>query len=331
MTFKTPLFLLLIPLVLPLLGFLYFRKQPPVFLFPSTAFVSGLPVTWRLRLKHMPFFLRIAVLALFILALAGPEKVLLDARSSSEGISMVLLLDTSTSMAAEDFTVNGQRINRLDVVKSVLKDFIAARPGDRLGLLAFAARPYTVSPLTADHAWLLQNLERVRFGLMDDGTAIGSAIAAGAARLRKTEGKSKVIILLTDGVNNAGKIAPLDAADTAATLGIKVYTIGAGTREMAPYPVKDLLGRTIYQNIKVEIDEDVLQKIAGKTGGAYFRATDTDSLKRIYERIDKLEKVKFDENGYRQVEGYFDIVLLAALALLLIEIILARTIFLRIP
>ncbi len=331
MTFQTPQFLLLIPLVLPALVYVYFRLKPPAFFFPSVAFVTGLPATWRTRLRHTPFVLRIVVLALFIVALAGPQTFLQDARSSAQGINMALLLDTSTSMAAEDFTLNGKRMNRLDVIKSVLKDFITAREHDRLGLIAFAAKPYTVSPLTADHAWLLQNLERVRFGLMEDGTAIGSAVAAGVARLRKAEGKSRVIVLLTDGVNNAGKMAPLEAADTAAALGIRIYTIGAGTREMAPYPVQDLFGRTVYQNVKIEIDEDVLRKIAEKTGGAYFRATDTDSLKSIYQRIDKMEKVKFDETGYRQVEAHFDIVLLAALALLFLEVILARTIFLRIP
>ena len=331
MTLKTPFFLILIPLLFPVFVSWYFRRKLPSFIFPSVSLVSGLPLTWRSRLKHLPFFLRMIVFLLFILALAGPENILQDSKISSEGISMVLVLDTSTSMAAEDFTVNAQRMNRLSVVKSVLKDFIASRSFDRLGLIAFAARPYTVSPLTIDHAWLLQNLERVHFGLIEDWTAIGSAIAAGTARLRQVEGKSKVIILLTDGVNNAGKISPLEAADAAASLGIKIYTIGAGTREMAPYPVKDLFGRTVYQNIKVEIDEEILQKIAMKTGGAYFRATDTDSLKNIYSRIDNLEKVKFEDNAYHQAELYFDIVLMVALGILLLEIVLARTIFLRIP
>jgi Ca-activated chloride channel family protein len=234
-------------------------------------------------------------------------------------------------MAAEDFSVNGQRKNRLDVVKSVLRDFIAGRPNDRLGLIAFAAKPYTVSPLTSDHGWLLANLDRVRFGLMDDGTAIGSAIAAGAARLRRTEGKGKVMVLLTDGVNNMGKVSPVEAAVAPAALGIKVYTIGAGTKGLAPYPVQDLFGRIVYQNVKIEIDEDVLKEIARRTGAEYFRATDTESLKTIYARIDKLEKVKFEENRYREVREHFDEVLLAALMLLLIEVILSRTLFLRLP
>ncbi len=331
MTFKTPLFLILIPLLIPPIIFLYFKRRPPAFIFPSAGFVSGLRATWRVRLRHVPFFLRLAVLSLFVVALAGPESVLEQANTRAEGINMVLVLDTSTSMAAEDFEVNGKRINRLDVVKSVLKDFIASRKNDRLGLIAFAAKPYTVSPLTSDHAWLLSNLERVRFGLMDDGTAIGSAIVAGEARLRKVEGKSKVMILLTDGVNNAGKVAPLEAADAAAALGIRIYTIGAGTKGLAPYPVQDLFGRTAYQNVKIEIDEDSLRKIAEKTGGEYYRATDTGSLKNIYERIDQLEKVKFEDNAYRQVTLHFDLVLLAGLALLLLEIVLARTVFLRIP
>ncbi len=331
MTFKTPAFFLLIPLLLPPLIYLYMRRRPPVFAFPSAGFMRGLQRTWRVRLMHVPFVLRTLVLVLFITALAGPQSVLEEAKSSSEGVNMALVLDTSTSMMAEDFTINGKRQNRLDVVKSVLKDFIVERANDRLGLIAFAARPYTVSPLTSDHNWLLANLERVRFGLMEDGTAIGSAIMAGVARLRKADGKSKVIVLLTDGVNNAGKISPLEAADAAAALGIKIYTVGAGTKELAPYPVQDLFGRVVYQQVKIEIDEDILRKIAATTGGEYFRATDTDSLKNIYDRINRLEKVKFEDTGYREVRELFDVVLWAALALLLVEVVLARTVFLRIP
>jgi len=331
MIFKTPSFLLLIPLLILPITYLYFLRRPPAFTFPSAAFAAGLRPTWRTRLRHVPFFLRLVVLTLFIVALAGPQSVLEESKSKAEGINMALLLDTSTSMAAEDFTINGKRINRLEVIKSVLKEFIMQRPNDRLGLIAFAAKPYTVSPLTSYHSWLLSNLERVKFGLMEDGTAIGSAIAAGVARLRKAEGKSNVIVLLTDGVNNSGKIVPLEAAEAAAALGIKIYTIGAGTKGLAPYPVQDLFGRTIYQSVKIEIDEDTLKAIAQKTGGEYFRATDTDSLKSIYERIDKLEKVKFEESSYRQVDELFDRFLLLALALLLMEVILARTIFLRIP
>ncbi len=331
MIFKTPAFLVLIPLLLLPLTYLYFFRRPPSFTFPSAAFAAGLRPTWRIRLRHVPFFLRLIVLTLFIVALAGPESVLEESKSKAEGINMALLLDTSTSMAAEDFTINGQRLNRLEVIKSVLKEFVMQRTNDRLGLIAFAAKPYTVSPLTSDHSWLLSNLERVKFGLMEDGTAIGSAIAAGVARLRKADGKSNVIILLTDGVNNAGKISPLEASEAAAALGIKIYTIGAGTKGFAPYPVQDLFGRTVYQNVKIEIDEDTLKKVAEKTGGEYFRATDTDSLKSIYERIDKLEKVKFEESSYRQVKELFDRFLLVALLILLIEVILARTVFLRIP
>ena len=331
MTFKTPAFLILIPLLLPPLVYLYFRRRPAAFLFPSLSFTDGLARTARTRLRHLPFFLRLLVLTLVIIALAGPQKVMEESKTRAEGISMALLLDTSTSMAAEDFTINGQRKNRLEIIKSVLREFVLSRKADRLCLIAFASKPYAVCPLTSDHGWLLENLDRVRFGLMEDGTAIGSAITAGVARLRKVEGKSKVIILLTDGVNNAGKIAPLEAADAAAVLGIKIYAIGAGTKGLAPYPVQDLFGRTVYQQVKIEIDEDMLKKVAEKTGGEYFRAIDTDSLKSIYSRIDSLEKVKFEENTYRQVDELFDRFLLAALFLLLVEIILARTLLLRLP
>ena len=331
MTFKTPIFLALIPVVIPLLIVWYWRRSSAVFSFPTTSLLKDIPSSWRVRFRHTPFFMRLIVVTLVLIALAGPRTLLQESNLQGEGVNMALLLDTSTSMAAEDFTINGVRQNRLDVIKSVLKDFISQRTNDRLCLIAFAAKPFTVSPLTADHAWLLANLERVRFGLMEDGTAIGSAIAAGTARLRKTEGKSKVIILLTDGINNAGKLAPLEAAQAAAALGIRIYTIGAGTKDMAPYPVQDLFGRTVYQNVKIEIDEDTLRKIAELTGGEYFRATDTDSLKQVYTRIDQLEKVKFEDNGYRQVEEHFGLFLLLAMGLFFLEVILARTIFLKIP
>jgi Ca-activated chloride channel homolog len=188
-----------------------------------------------------------------------------------------------------------------------------------------------VCPLTTDHAWLGANLDRVDFGLIEDGTAIGSAIASGANRLKGVKAKSKIMILLTDGINNAGKIDPMAAAEAAKAIGVRVYTIGAGSRGPVPYPTMDLFGRRVYQNVQIDIDEDTLKKIAELTSGQYFRATDTESLKAIYDQIDKLEKVKIEEQGYRQYEEYFDKVLLAALLVLILEVVLGKTVFLKIP
>ncbi|MBF0123027.1 MAG: VWA domain-containing protein [Candidatus Omnitrophica bacterium] len=331
MEFRTPFLLLLIPFVIPILVWMYTRQRPPTFIFSSVQILKGLRVTWKMRLRHLPFLLRIFVVLLFIVALSGPRKPLAENKAFFDGIDIVLLVDTSTSMAAEDFTINGKQANRLEAIKNVVRDFVDKRKGDRIALISFAALPYTVCPLTTDHGWLQENLARINFGMMEDGTAIGSAIASGANRLRFVEGKSKVIILLTDGINNRGKMDPLKAAEAAQALGVRIYTIGAGTLGEAPYPVTDIFGRRGYQNVPVEIDEDTLKAIAQMTGGQYFRATDTASLKAIYEQIDKMEKVKFEEHGYQQYEEFFSIVLFAALLILLLEVLLSRTLFLKIP
>ncbi|MBF0486283.1 MAG: VWA domain-containing protein [Candidatus Omnitrophica bacterium] len=331
MSFKSPLLLILIPTVLPILVAHYFRHHKSFVAFSSSSFFKGLKTTWKMRAQHLPFFLRILSLALFILAFSGPRVVVEESKITTEGIDIVLLVDTSTSMAAEDFTMNGKRANRLSIIKKVVNDFIQKRKSDKIGLIAFAAKPYTVCPLTMDYAWLTENLNRIQFGIMDDGTAIGSAIASGVNRLRGAKGKSKVMVLLTDGINNAGKIDPLTAAKTAEPFGIKIYTIGAGTRGLAPYPVTDLFGRTVYQNVKIEVDEETLKKIAEATGGQYFRATDTESLENIYKQIDQLEKTKIEESGYRQYNELFGKILWVAILVLLMEVVLGRTVFLRIP
>ncbi len=331
MIFKTPWVLFFIPAIV--FGFLLYtwRAKVPSFRFSSGALVEGLKQSWRVRLIRSPLFLRLLTILLFMIALAGPRSPLGETQHHSEGINIVLVMDVSTSMAAEDFTLNNKRANRLDVVKQVIADFIQKRPGDRIGLVAFAARPYTVSPLTSDHEWIGKNLQRVKFGLMEDGTAIGSAIASAVNRVRDVEGKSKVVVLLTDGINNAGKIDPIAAAKAAEAKGVRIYTIGTGSRGPVPYPTMDLFGRTVYQNVQIDIDEDMLKEIARLTNGAYFRATDTMSLKNIYDQIDQMEKVKFEETGFRQYEEHFDKFLLLALILLIFESILSRTVFLRIP
>ena len=234
-------------------------------------------------------------------------------------------------MLSEDFSLDSGRANRLEVVKSVVRDFVTARGGDRIGLVLFSARPYTQCPLTLDHGWLLQNLDRAEIGMIEDGTAIGSALAIAAGRLEHSEAKSKLVILLTDGQNNAGRLSPLTAADAAHTLGIKVYTIGAGTRGMAPYPTRDLFGNTVYRPIRVDIDEETLLKIAQTTGGRYFRATDTASLQAVYETINQLERTPFRAPLYLDYDELYPWCIVVALALVGLETVLNHTLLRKLP
>lgn len=331
MTFKDPWVILFIPAVLIALYF-WARRQPPASIrFPAKELIAGLPVSGKIRFRHLPVILRGIVLALFLTALAGPRAVFKQTLQESAGIDIVLAIDASGSMAAEDFTIGNQRLNRLDIVKNVVQEFIANRSGDRIGLVTFAALAYTVCPLTTDYAWVTTNLERIRLGMITDGTAIGSAINSSLTRLKNSAAKSKVIILLTDGVNNAGEIDPLTAARAAQALGVKIYTIGAGTQGFAPFPVPDVFGRKAYQQVRIDIDEKLLQAIAQVTGGKYFRATDTESLRKIYNAIDALEKTRIEQAAYFEYDELFVRVLLAALMILVIELVLSNTLFLKIP
>ncbi|MGB6310464.1 MAG: VWA domain-containing protein, partial [Steroidobacteraceae bacterium] len=270
--------------------------------------------------------------ALMIVGLARPQLSHSSTTVTANGIDIVLGLDVSGSMQALDFLIDGQRVNRIEVVKSVVSKFIEERPNDRIGLIAFAAAPYLVSPLTLDHDWLQQNLERVSTALAgDDGTAIGSAIAAGVNRLRTTNAKSKVVILLTDGMNNTGKISPLAAAEAAKALGVKIYTIGVGVRGMAPIPVKDEAGNTHLIMDKVDVDEKTLQTIAQETGGTFYRATDTDSLQNIYEQINRLETTARTVQKFEHQEELYSWALIPAAALLCFGVLLQHTRFRRLP
>jgi Ca-activated chloride channel family protein len=228
-------------------------------------------------------------------------------------------------------TVEGHRLNRIAIVRRVVSKFIEERPNDRIGLVAFAGAPYLVSPLTLDHDWLLQNLERADVGGVDDGTAIGSAIAAAVNHLRETRAKSKVVILLTDGVNNTGKIAPIAAAEAAKALGVKVYTIGVGVRGEAPIPVTDQAGKSHIIMARVDVDEKTLQTVADLTGGRFYRATDTDSLRKIYDQINTFEKSAQSVQKFEHVEELYGWVLIPALALLALTLVLQLTWFRRLP
>jgi Ca-activated chloride channel family protein len=270
-------------------------------------------------------------LGLFIAGLARPQFGHATTEVTASGIDMMLAIDVSGSMQSLDFKVNGEPVDRVSIVKSVVAKFIDARPNDRLGLVEFAGAPYLVSPLTLDHDWLLQNLERVKVGSIEDGTAIGSAIAMCANRLRDEPSKSKVIVLLTDGENNSGKISPLMAAEAAKTLGIKIYTIGAGVRGEAPMPVKDQFGNTRMQMIKSDVDEVTLGKIAQETGGQFFRATDTESLNDIYASIDRLQKTTRTVKKFEHHSELFAWALIPGLFVLGAGLGLEQTRFRRLP
>jgi Ca-activated chloride channel family protein len=269
--------------------------------------------------------------AFLVLAFARPRYGKGSTDFEASGIDIMLTLDVSGSMEAMDFKLDGKPMSRVEVIKSVVSKFVGQRPNDKLGLLAFAGRPYLVSPLTLDHEFLGKRLEGVKLGQVEDGTAIGSAIASSVSHLRDSSAKSRIIILLTDGVNNAGAVNPLTAAEAAKTLGIRIYTIGAGIRGEAPVPRRDAFGLTHMETMKVEIDEEMLRKVAEATGGQSFRATDTDSLKGIYDAINKLETTTRKIKKYQQYEELYLWFLGPGLFLLLVEQLLAQTLFRRLP
>ena len=303
--------------------------------YPSLSLLRGLPTGGRQRWRWVVPVVRGLVFVLLSLALARPQLGKAESRYGGAGIDIVLSVDISGSMRSEDFRLDGRRASRLDVVKSVVRDFVTERPGDRIGLVLFSARPYTQCPLTLDHGWLLRNLERARIGMIEDGTAVGSALATAVGRLEQasaeSSAKNAVVILLTDGQNNAGKISPLTAAEAARALGIKVYTIGAGTKGMAPYPARDAFGNLVYRPVQVDIDEQTLSRIAATTGGRYFRATDTQSLRDIYETIDQLERTAFDAPRSLDYDELYPWLLVPALALLGLEIGLRHSLLRELP
>jgi Ca-activated chloride channel homolog len=272
--------------------------------------------TSRNRIGRLLWVLPILACALMIAGLARPQRAHSRTEVTANGIDIVLGLDVSGSMQALDFKVDQQRVSRIEVVKSVVSKFIDERADDRIGLIAFAGAPYLVSPITLDHDWLQQNLERVSVGAVDDGTAIGSAIAACVNRLRLTPAKSKVVILLTDGVNNTGKISPLAAAEAAKAMGVKIYTVGVGVRGNAPIPIRDAAGYTRLITVKVDVDEKTLQAVADETGGKFYRATDTDSLQKIYEQINRFEKTAQTVQKFERTEELYPWALIPSLAIL---------------
>lgn len=315
-------------LLIPLLSLLYWRRRKKLVsevTFSSLQPFDHTPRSLRERLHHMPVALRMAALACLIIALARPQSVSSRENINTEGIDIVLVLDTSGSMLAEDFTPN-----RLVAAKQVGEEFISGRTNDRIGLVIFAAESFTQCPLTTDYPVLQSLLKEVRKGMIEDGTAIGLALANGVNRLKDSDAKSKVMILLTDGVNNRGEIDPITAAKVAATYRIRVYTVGVGAMGQAPYPVETPFG-VQRRLVPVEIDEKTLTTVAEMTGGKYFRATDNRKLKAIYDEIDQLERTKIEVTAYKRYTELFYNWLFAGLLVLMVEIGLRSTVLRKIP
>lgn len=328
MRFANPYLLWLLALIVPMIAYYIYRilQGGAAIRISSVDGLKRAPRTLRYYLRHVPFILRVVAFALMVVAIARPQGVEEQSRTNAEGIDIMLSIDISGSMLARDF-----KPDRITAAKEVAASFIADRVGDRIGLAVFAGEAFTQSPLTTDKSSLQTMLARVRSGVIEDGTAIGNGLATAINRLRESDSKSKVVILLTDGVNNRGEMSPLMAADIAADMGIKVYTIGVGTRGKAPYPALDMFGNMTYQMAEVEIDEETLTEIASRTGGKYFRATDKEKLKAIYDEINELEKSKVEITDLTIYHEEFLPLLLLALALLMAEFIFSNLILKRIP
>jgi Ca-activated chloride channel family protein len=285
----------------------------------------------RSRAGRWVWLLPVLAGAFLVVGMARPQLAHGRTQVTASGIDIMLGLDVSGSMQALDFKMGGKRVNRIEVVKSVVSKFIDERPDDRIGIVSFAGSPYLISPLTLDHDWLQQNLDRVSVGGTDDGTAIGSAIAASVNRLRASPAKSKIVILLTDGMNNAGKLSPMAAAEAAKALGVKIYTIAVGVRGEAPVPVTDQFGNTQLVMAKVDVDEKTLQAVSALTGGSFYRATDTDSLSSIYDQINRLEKTSQVAQHFEHYQELYSWALFPAIALLGLGFGLENTRFRRLP
>ena len=328
MVFANPTYLYLLLLLVPLIGWYIYKlhkSQASLQVSSSEAFQLPGTSSWKVYMRHLPFVLRMLSIALLIVVLARPQSTNSWQNSSTEGIDIVMAMDISTSMLAEDL-----KPNRLEAAKDVAASFINGRQNDNIGLVVFAAESFTQCPLTIDHGVLLNLFKDIQPGIIQDGTAIGLGLANAVSRIKDSQAKSKVIILLTDGVNNTGEIAPVTAAEIAKTFGIRVYTIGVGTQGEAPYPIPTAFG-VQYQNVPVEIDEQVLKQIASTTGGQYFRATDNSSLKEIYSEIDQLEKTKISVQEFSKKQEEYKNWALLVFALLLIEVLLRNSVLRNIP
>ncbi len=324
--FENPEFFWLL-LLLPAIGAWYWyqrHRQSPEITYPDADFLAHVSGNWLAKLRPLIYVLRILAIGLVITAMARPQTTEESSKTrAAEGIDIVMAVDVSASMLAKDL-----RPHRLEATKEVASIFISQRPNDRIGLVVYAGESYTQTPLTSDHKIVQNALKDLKYGLIQDGTAIGMGLATGVNRLKESKAKSKVIILLTDGENNTGEIDPLTATQLAKEFNIRVYTIGVGTKGTAPTPAAyDVRGNFIYRNLPVNIDEELLQQIAKETGGTYFRATDNEKLQEIYAEIDKLEKTKLKELKFYSYDEKFEIFALWALICFALELLLRFTVY----
>ncbi len=327
LTFAHPGFLWLL-LALPLVPLWewYRSRRETGLRFSTVESAAGLPQSFWTRIRWMPVALRTVGVALAVTALARPQERNVVRERFAEGVDIMMVLDTSTSMRAQDF-----QPNRFEAAREVGSEFIRGRLSDRIGLIVFAAKAYTQAPLTLDYDFLLSMLEEVEVGVIEDGTAIGTALAMATNRLKDTEAVSKVVILLTDGQNNRGEIDPVTASEVASALGVRVYPVGVGAYGEAPFVIDHPFAGRQRRMMPVEIDEDMLRSVAEKTGGAYFRATDNEALRQIYAQIGELEKTKVEERSYTDYEERYALFLWPAFGLILFEILLSSTRLRRIP
>ncbi|KAF0151497.1 MAG: von Willebrand factor type A [Ignavibacteria bacterium] len=321
-------YVLVLLLAVPALAYWFWKKKEkisPDVSFSSLQVFGKAPVTFKEKLAHVPNYLRLVALTLLIIAAARPQSFSSGENIYTEGIDIAIVLDISGSMLAEDF-----KPNRLEAAKKVIDEFIKGRTVDKIGLVIFSGESFTQCPLTIDYSVLRNLLKDIQMGMIEDGTAIGNAIANGVNRLKDSKTKSKVMILLTDGVNNAGHIDPLTASQIAQKFGIRIYSIGVGTIGQAPYPFQTPFG-VRYQMVPVEIDENILKQIAATTGGKYFRATNNRKLAQIYDEIDRLEKTRVEVTSYRHAKELYFGWALAGLLLLFAEVGLSKLYLRRLP
>jgi Ca-activated chloride channel family protein len=332
MTFAHP-YLLLILLLLPLVAWLKGRRgRPAAFVYSSVGLVAGLTRAQRSRAGAFLAALRWLVLGIFIVALAQPRLMKSETKVTASGVDIAVAIDMSGSMISEDFTVHGEPVNRFNMARNCLADFIDKRPNDRIGVVVFAVQAFIATPLTLDHDFLQDTLARLEIGVINsDQTAIGDALTTSVNRLRDLKSKSKIVILMTDGENNSGTVAPLTAAQAAKALGIKIYTVGIGKQGTAPMPVFQNGQKVGYQQVPVDVDEGTLQEIAKMTGGKYYRADNTEHFQDIYKDIDKLEKSEAVINKFTQYQELFPWLVAGGLAVLLLEVTLGQTVLRRLP
>ena len=332
MTFANSAYLLLMLLVIPCVLWYVLRgsKRRAAMSVPTLSMYGGMRKSWKYYLIHVPFILDMVAIVLLSLILARPQTTDRWQDTEIEGIDIMLAVDVSTSMLAEDL-----KPNRIEAAKQVASEFINGRPNDNIGLTIFAGEAFTQCPMTVDHAVLLNMFQNVSSdiaakGIIEDGTAIGMGLANAISRLKDSQAKSKVIILLTDGSNNRGDVSPMTAAEMAKSFGIRVYTIGVGTNGTAPYPVQGAFGKQ-YVNVAVEIDENVLRQIAQTANGQYYRATSNSKLKEVYDEIDKLERTKLQVKEFSKNQEEYQPLALALLLSLLLSILLKQTVLRTIP